>query len=92
MSSDIEVDGIWDDHDYGVNDAGRWITDQDHRQQIFSDFIRFHSSSPDYSQAEARNTLYHDVDFEISGILVKFIFLDTRSYRDSHWIRSVGND
>lgn len=92
MSSDIEVDGIWDDHDYGVNDAGRWITDQVQRQQIFSDFIRLHSSSPNNIRAETRSTLYHDVDLDMSGVLVKFIFLDTRSYRDSHWIRSVGND
>lgn len=39
------VVGIWDDHDYGQNDAGKEMVDRDRNREIFLDFIKEPSDS-----------------------------------------------
>eukprot|EP01036_Dinobryon_divergens_P033760 gene33760-43628_t len=105
--SNISIVGIWDDHDYGVNDAGRQITQQLERKKIFASFIsgdeflidNYGRTSTSTSATTANidsigalldTPLYHERNISLDGVRIKIIFLDTRSYRDSHWIRSVG--
>ncbi|CAM9491909.1 unnamed protein product, partial [Hapterophycus canaliculatus] len=33
------VEGVWDDHDYGVNDAGKELSDHPGRVSVFLDFL-----------------------------------------------------
>lgn len=38
--------GIWDDHDYGINDGGKFYTNREESQQVFLDFIGEPKVSP----------------------------------------------
>jgi alkaline phosphatase D len=33
------VVGVWDDHDYGSNDAGRELVERDRNRKLFLDFL-----------------------------------------------------
>jgi alkaline phosphatase D len=84
--------GVWDDHDYGINDGGRYVADQVSRQDLFISFL---SKRNEYEHLRAQQGLYHSRDVvakAASGqqFLLKILMLDTRSFRDSHFIPSVG--
>lgn len=84
------IDGVWDDHDYGVNDGGRDVSDRDQRQDEYLRFLQ-HSGNQDVtSRLKDKDALYHDLDMEVNGVKVKVLFLDTRSQRAPHFIRSLG--
>lgn len=91
FTEDVTIDGVWDDHDFGVNDGGNQADNIPERQL---EFIRFLARSNKARKAPAhrhRDGLYHSLDLTLlDDISVKVIFLDTRSFRDPHWIRSVG--
>ena len=38
--------GIWDDHDYGINDGDKLYSNRDEGQQVFLDFIGEPEDSP----------------------------------------------
>jgi alkaline phosphatase D len=89
------VDGVWDDHDCGINDVGKFVPDKEARQRLYAGFIRGagggrggHGST--LSEYDERIGLYHHTDIRIGDATARFYFLDTRSQRDYHWIRSVG--
>jgi len=98
----VIIDGIWDDHDYGVNDGGRYVHQQDQRQQLYHDFIassnsgcisidvQNDSASSLLSSSSSPSNLYHSRDIHLDGLKIKILFLDTRSYRDDHYIKSLG--
>lgn len=113
---ELEIDGIWDDHDMGVNDGGKNVNFLKERKELFEKYIRgnihlknkaLDNSNDIYSNAAAdddiknsgeRNEknnekkLYKSIEkrFPDSGAVVNFIMLDTRSHRDNHYIRSIG--
>ncbi len=83
------IDGIWDDHDYGVNDAGRNIVGRTERQDLFMDFL--FNNNPSHHFLRSQDGLYHSRDIILgASSSVKLIFLDTRSHRDAPFIRSIG--
>ncbi|KAJ1436871.1 PhoD-like phosphatase-domain-containing protein [Ochromonadaceae sp. CCMP2298] len=84
----VTVDGVWDDHDFGVNDGGKHAPEKEARQREYASFIaRGRSNFTEYNE---RLGLYHHLDLSIGGTMARFYFLDTRSQRDNHWIRSIG--
>ena len=40
------VIGIWDDHDYGINDGGKMFSYREESQEVFLDFIGEPKDSP----------------------------------------------
>ena len=46
LSDNIIVDGVYDDHDYGGNDAGKHFASRAQSQQLFLDFIGVPGDSP----------------------------------------------
>lgn len=85
------IDGVWDDHDYGINDGGRKVADRKRRQQLFLSFLK--KSNPrigSWVSETDREGLYHDVNIPVGHLKAKFIFLDTRYFRDDHFIPSLG--
>ena len=115
----FSIDGIWDDHDYGVNDGGRYVHQQDQRRQLYHDFITSSNSGYNKDQHQSHQhgssssgvqndssasssllsssssssssfNLYHTRDIHLDGLKIKIIFLDTRSHRDDHYIKSLG--
>ena len=71
-------EAIWDDHDYGLNDAGKEYTYKEDAEQLFLDFWNI-------SEDDVRRTrpgLYFEWIENIEGITVQMLFLDTRFFRD----------
>jgi alkaline phosphatase D len=73
----IPVIGIWDDHDYGLNDGGEEYDKKDSVQQIFLDFFNVDSLSTRREQ----KGIYHSKEFKIGNNSVNIILLDTRYFR-----------
>lgn len=69
---------IWDDHDYGANDAGIEYPRRADSREVFLDFWREPLDSP----RRAHAGIYHAERFEQGGRSLQVILLDTRSFRD----------
>lgn len=68
---------VWDDHDYGKNDAG---ADFAHKQASKDEFLRFWRVPAD-DPRRARDGLYHAVTIGDAGARVQVIGLDLRWFR-----------
>lgn len=69
--------GTWDDHDYGLNDAGVEWEHKDEAQRIFHDFYGTPADSP----RRKMKGIYHAETFGPEGKRVQVILLDTRYFR-----------
>ncbi len=86
------VHATWDDHDYGLNDAGSEYTKRDEAQRIFVDFW---NDAPD-SPRRTRPGVYESAIYGEPGRRVQVLMLDTRYFRGplkkgerrlgGHWI------
>jgi alkaline phosphatase D len=70
---------IWDDHDYGENDAGRHYPMKAESKEIFLDFWK----EPKNSIRRKHEGIYHSLTFGKNEQLVQIILLDTRTFRDN---------
>ena len=77
LRSDCRLLAIWDDHDYGENDAGREFPQKAESQQIFLDFL----GEPKDSERRKTPGIYDSVTIGPKGKRVQFILLDTRYFR-----------
>ncbi|KAL3505540.1 hypothetical protein ACH5RR_035381 [Cinchona calisaya] len=73
-----KVIGTWDDHDYGLNDAGKEFSGKITNQRLLLDFLDEPPDSPRRMQAG----VYASYTFGPRGRQVKVILLDTRYHRD----------
>ena len=69
--------GVWDDHDYGYNDAGGEYPQRELSQNLFLEFVGEPESSPRWT----REGLYGARLYGPPGRQVQIILLDTRSFR-----------
>jgi len=69
--------GIWDDHDYGLNDVGADFIGREEAQRHFHDFYGEPADSP----RRARPGIYSSHRFGPPGRTVQLILLDTRYFR-----------
>ncbi|XP_031472510.1 uncharacterized protein LOC116244770 isoform X2 [Nymphaea colorata] len=72
------VIGTWDDHDYGLNNAGKEFPGKDINQKLMLDFLDEPQNSPRRKQAG----VYASYVFGPQGRQIKIILLDTRYHRD----------
>ena len=70
---------VWDDHDYGENDAGLEYLPKAESQQIFLDFL----NEPKDSRRRKSPGIYDSIILGPDGKRVQFILLDTRFFRSS---------
>lgn len=75
---DTPIIGIWDDHDYGVNDGDKNFPKRAESQQLMLDFLDVPKDAPVRSQSGA----YQSYIFGSDDKQVKVILLDTRYFRD----------
>ena len=73
------VIGIWDDHDYGINDGGKEYSHKEESQHLMLQFLDEPTGSPRWKRQGA----YVAYRFGRPGKQVKIILLDTRYFRDS---------
>ena len=67
----------WDDHDFGLNNAGRHYPLKKQSKQRFRRFWRLEDEIP-----EERDGIYYDQFFEFNGHTVQVMMLDVRYNRD----------
>jgi alkaline phosphatase D len=72
------VMGVWDDHDFGINDGGSEHVHKEETQQIFLDFLGVSSDS----HRRKRQGIYSSEVFGQDGKRVRIILLDARYHRD----------
>ncbi|KAM7260176.1 hypothetical protein ACFE04_015917 [Oxalis oulophora] len=73
-----KIVGTWDDHDYGLNDAGKEFSGKVTNQQLMLDFL----DEPLDSLRRKQAGVYASYTFGPVGKQVKVILLDTRYHRD----------
>jgi len=73
----VPIVAVWDDHDYGANDAGREYPRKRESQQVFLDFFGVAADSPLRKQAG----IHRAVAVGPPGRRVQFVCLDTRYHR-----------
>jgi alkaline phosphatase D len=78
LRQSASVIGVWDDHDYGVNDGGKEYPRRKESQQLMLDFLDVPTNSPLRSQEGA----YSANVYGPQGKRVKVILLDGRYFRD----------
>ncbi|KAI8003524.1 hypothetical protein LOK49_LG08G00020 [Camellia lanceoleosa] len=78
LRENVKVIGTWDDHDYGLNDAGKEFDGKITNQRLMLDFLDEPQDSPRRKQAG----VYASYKFGPAGRQVKVILLDTRYHRD----------
>ena len=77
LRANCRILGIWDDHDYGENDAGIEYPKKVESQQIFLDFL----GEPKGTFRRNTPGTYDAVTIGPEGQRVQFILLDTRYFR-----------
>jgi len=75
----VPVIGIWDDHDYGVNDGGKEYPKKVESETLMLDFMDVPPEAP----VRQRPGAYQSYAFGPAGRKVKVLLLDARYFRDS---------
>lgn len=70
--------GVWDDHDYGKNDAGKEWKYKEESKQLFMDFLDLDSAHP---MANRQGTYYAE-KLKVGKHSIALYMLDTRYFRD----------
>ncbi|MGI9517437.1 MAG: alkaline phosphatase D family protein [Pirellulaceae bacterium] len=78
LRREVAVLSVWDDHDYGWNDAGKEYRFKQESKEIFMDFWRVPADSP----RRQHEGIYGTHRFESDGRVLQVILLDTRTFRD----------
>lgn len=78
LRDSVPVIGIWDDHDYGVNDGGKEYPQRDSSKSLMLDFLDVPADAP----VRQRPGAYQAYTFGPEGQRTKIILLDTRYFRD----------
>ena len=76
---DVKILPIWDDHDYGLNDAGSEYPQKRQSQEIYLNFWEI----PLDDDRHNRDGIYFSEEKIIQGKVFKLIFLDTRFFRSN---------
>lgn len=75
----LSVLGIWDDHDYGVNDGGSEYPKKDSSKLLLFDFLDVPESHFGYEHSGA----YQSYLLKENGVDILIILLDARYFRDA---------
>ena len=78
LIANAQVLGIWDDHDFGKNDAGKEYAEKDASRDLMFEFLEVPKSSP----AWKRKGGYQSYTFGEGDRKVKIIMVDARYFRD----------
>lgn len=79
LMSIAKIIGIWDDHDYGINDGGKYYSKKEESKELLLDFLDVAEDDPVRNHEGA----YSTYDLFVEDKLVKIILLDTRYFRDT---------
>jgi len=77
FAASTKILATWDDHDYGVNDAGTEYKMKKESQQLFLDFLKV----PKNDIRRKQEGIYHSQIFTTAKGTIKVLILDTRYFR-----------
>ena len=75
----IRVIGVWDDHDYGLNDGGVEHRAKQMSKNLFLNFMKAPTDDP----RRHREGVYRYFDYKKENLTIRVILLDLRSFRTS---------
>lgn len=75
----VPVIGVWDDHDYGRNNAGKEYAHKEESMQLALDFL----GEPENSPRRKQKGIYAAYEYQARQTKVKVILLDARYNRDA---------
>lgn len=78
LRANVPVLSVWDDHDYGWNDAGKEYEFKEESKQIFMDFWQVPQDSP----RRKHPGIYGSHRISHGDKTLQIILLDTRTFRD----------
>jgi alkaline phosphatase D len=78
FQSAFSIEGIWDDHDYGLDNSDRNHPTKVQSQKLFLDFL---GVSQDDERRE-KEGVYYSKTFMIGDVSIKTYFLDCRYFKD----------
>lgn len=79
LKAAMPIIGVWDDHDFGRNDAGKNFAQKKESRDLMFDFLGVPADAPERSREGA----YSSHMFGEGENLVKIILLDARYFRDT---------
>lgn len=79
LIKNVPVIGIWDDHDYGVNDGGKNFSGKDESKALMLDFLDVPKSNEVWKHKGA----YNSYTYGSGSRKIKVILLDGRYFRDT---------
>ena len=78
LKQNVPILAIWDDHDYGWNDTGKFYPFKEESKEIFLEFFE----EPTNSSRRNHKGIYHSYEFEYGNQKLQLILLDGRTFRD----------
>jgi len=75
---EVPIIGIWDDHDYGVNDGGKHYPKRKESRDLMFEFLGVSKDNPAWDREGA----YQSYTYGPEGEQIKIILLDARYFRD----------
>jgi alkaline phosphatase D len=94
LQKKIPINGVWDDHDYGVNDGDYNHPHRDEVQKYYLDFIDEPEGSPRrkqkgiYTSLTLTTPLRVTLNKEVVPFTIKILLLDIRSFKQNSLITS----
>jgi alkaline phosphatase D len=79
LISIVKVTGTYDDHDYGINDGGKYFVQKNESRNLLFDFLGLEKKH----EARQRDGAYHSFFFGSADKNIKILNLDTRYFRDT---------
>lgn len=73
------VTGTWDDHDYGINDGGKYFSKKKESKVLAANFLGFDKNHPVWQH----EGLYNSISLNKGERSIHIINLDTRYFRDT---------
>jgi alkaline phosphatase D len=78
LKKHVEIAAIWDDHDYGQNDAGKKYPQKRESKNVFLDFFE----EPKDSERFTHDGIYTSMMRQVGDKTVQIILIDGRTFRD----------
>lgn len=79
LVSETDIYGIWDDHDYGINNGGKEFPKKDSSKMLLFDFLNLDITD----SVHAHQGVYQSHLIKRGDLDVKIILLDVRYFRDT---------
>ena len=88
LLNSTNIIGIWDDHDYGINDGGKSYSKKKESKELLLDFLDVDKSD----EVNQHDGIYNSYVIGKGEKTVKIILLDTRYFRDDLEVDTISDE